>query len=308
MSNLDEHTKSLLERFKVEKRIDKPKFIPYNENRENIKDGKVETDVVHYSPFTDFMYNSKLPEVYRSYDKPIGNPLYRFLQSMFEGGFAPLVNKFAYDEEANPSDTEKENIGGIENLLELIDPEKCPDKFLPFYCRSLGLEWFPDLATTEKGKKNHDYYNRTFLSNIGEIIRRRGTESCVKYVAKVLTGMNVDLRYNRVFNADCTTKSRILWVDILAEKPEDIANVGINSNVIRRYINSQIPFYITLAVNYNLHNSTKIQPYHACYVKTVYTKKVSCSQEIDTLTHVGTQRMTAYKTISNIRQEIRAKS
>ena len=110
MSNLDEHTKSLLDKFKVEKHIDKPKFIPYNENRENIKDGKVETDVVHYSPFTDFMYNSKLPEVYRRYDKPLGNPLYRFLQALFEGGFAPLVNKFEYGEHVNPSDTEKENV------------------------------------------------------------------------------------------------------------------------------------------------------------------------------------------------------
>lgn len=301
-SNMDEHTKSLLSRFTVVKQVDKPKFIPYTEYKEI--NGEVVEE--HHSPFTDFMYNSKLPEVYRSYDKPLGKPFYRFLQSIFEGGFAPLVNKFGYNEVHDLGDIEKTNLGGIENLLELVDPEKCPDKFLPYYCRSFGLEWFPDLATTEKGKDNHDYYNRTFLCNIGEIIKRRGTESCIKYVAKVLTGMNVDIRYSRVFNPDRTTKARIIWVNIKAETPEDISKVGINSDIIRRYIESQIPYYITSVINYNLNYGAKSNMYHSGYVKSVATKTIRCGYDVGDLARaVGTNKCIGYKVISNVHKKIR---
>lgn len=303
-NSIDEHTRTILSRFTIDKQVDKPKFIPYTEYKE------VGEEIIeeHISPFTDFMYHSKLPEVYRSYDKPLGNPFYRYLQAMFEGGVAPLINKFTFNEEHDPSNSDKTNLGGIENLLELIDPEKCPDAFLPFYCKCFGLDWFPDLATTEKGLSNHDYYNRTFLCNIGEIVRRRGTESCIKYIAKVLTGMNVDIRYARVFNEDKTTKSRVLWIDIKAEKPEDIAKVGVNSNIIRRYINSQIPYYITSAINYNLKYETRSKVYLGGYVKTVSTKTIKCGQEIDTLTHIGTQKKIGHKVVSNIREKIRPKN
>lgn len=259
--NMTEQTSNILERFKAVKPIDKPKFIPYNENEGDI--------VRHISPFLDYIYNFKLPEVYRTYDKPLGEPLYRFLQAIFEGGFAPLVNKFQYGEEHDPSDTEKINLGGIENLLELVDPQTCPDSFLPYYCKSFGLEWFPDLAKTPIGMANHDYYNRTFLCNVGEIIRRRGTESCIKFIAKVLTGMDVTLSYMRIFDTEDETKTveRKLLVNMLARSLEDVANVGINSEVIKRYIASQIPHYITPDITYNILNKVETRPYHACYIK-----------------------------------------
>lgn len=282
-NNLDEHTKTLLDKFSVEKRIDKPKFIPYNEYKE-VDGEEVE---VHKSPFTDFMYYKKLPEIYRKLDLTTGKQLYRYLQALFEGGIAPLVNKFKYNEEHNPSDTEKINSGGIENLMELIDPENCPDSFLVYFCKSLGLDWFPDLATTEG--QTHDYYNRTFLSHIGEIIKRRGTESCIKYIAKVLTGMEVDIRYSRDLAPNGDTRARILWVDVQAGNAEDIDKVNVKASIIRRYINSQIPYYITAsAVNYNLHKETKTTVYDSGYVTSIATKTVRCNQVIDTLIHVGT--------------------
>lgn len=272
--NMTEQTASLLEKFKAVKPIDKPKFIPYNET--------VDGETKHISPFLDYMYYSKLPEVYRTYDEPLGKPLYRFLQALFEGGIAPLVNKFQYGEEHDPSDTDKINVGGLENLLELVDPQTCPDSFLPYYCKSFGLEWFPDLAKTTIGMANHDYYNRTFLCNVGEIIRRRGTESCVKFIAKVLTGMDVELNYTRIFDEEDTTKTveRKLNVNMIARSSEDVANVGISSEVIERYIASQIPYYITPDITYNILGVIKSYPYHACYVKKVVNHTIQSDDVI----------------------------
>lgn len=232
----DMTAKEILDKYFTPLKADEyPKFIPYE------KDGE------HVSPFTDFMYYKKLPEVYRKFDLPIGSPLYRYLQSMLEGGYADLVSN--------------DNSGsrGIESLLNLIDPQKCPDEFLPYFCESMGIEWFQDLITQERGT----YYIRTFLSNIGEIYKRRGTESVVKYIAKVLTEMDVVLRYYRTYNPDGTTESRILWVELQANTPEEIAAVELNSKVIKRFIDTQIPYYLTSMVTFVLNRMSETGYYTA---------------------------------------------
>lgn len=305
--SIDIKTTALLDKYhKVENHIDNPKFLPYNYTDEFGDTEKV-------SPLTDFMYYNKLPEVYRSFDKPLGKPLYRFLQTIFEGGYAPLVNKNVVNKfrrESEPplpelSDEELTNLGGIENLLELVDPQKCPNKFLPYFCSSLGIQWFPDLANTERGIKNNDYYNRTFLSNIGEIYKRRGTESCIKYIAKVLTEMDVKLKYERVFNPDKTTKSRIMWVELQAETPEDIENVGINAKVIKRYIDTQIPYYITTAILYLLKQKAKAGLYSGSFVKSNITKTIMCKDEyIKTSVNISTVVRKGNIVVSNITKEI----
>lgn len=219
----DMTAKEILDKYFIPVKADEyPKFVPYE------KDGE------HVSPFTDFMYYKKLPEVYRKFDLPIGSPLYRYLQSMLEGGYADLVN----------NDTA--GVRGIENLLELVDPSECPDEFLPYLCKSMGIEWFQDLITQERGT----YYIRTFLSNVGEIYKRRGTESVIKYVAKVLTEMDVVLRYQRNFGHGGETQSRILWVELQAHTPEEIAAVDLNSKVIKRFIDTQVPYYLTSLVTF----------------------------------------------------------
>lgn len=255
---MDKHTLDLLNKYnKVVEHLDNPKFTPYNYT---YTDEQGIGHTVKVSPLTDFMYYKKLPEVYRAFDKPLGYPLYRYLQSMLEGGYADVVNNTTA------------GLGGIENLLDLVNPETCPDKFLPYYCKSFGIEWFPDLVTEERGT----YYNRTFLCNVGEIYKRRGTEACVKYIAKVLTEMDVLLNYERVFNDDETTKARILWVELQAKSQEEIENVGLNSKVIKRYIDTQIPYYITSAVLYVLRFYTKAQTYNGNFVISTIRKTIKC--------------------------------
>lgn len=251
-------TVELLDKFnKVIEHLDKPKFTPYNYTYMDEHGVEVTSKV---SPLTDFLYYNKLPEIYREFDKPLGYPLYRYLQSLLEGGYANVVN----------NDTV--GLGGIENLLELIDPEKCPDKFLPQFCKSLGIEWFPDLVTEKRGT----YYNRTFLCNVGEIYKRRGTEACVKYIAKVITEMDVELRYERKFNDDLTTQARILWVELQARTQEEIDNVGLNSKIIKRYIDTQIPYYITSAVLYILRFQTTAQRYNGNFIVNTIRKTIRC--------------------------------
>lgn len=230
-------TQYLLDKFyRVEPHDESPTLYPYTD-----KYGE------EHSPLVDFIYYHKMPELYRAYDAPLGKPLYRYLQSLYEGGQGNLVYSTVKGKR------------GIENLLDLINPATCPDEFLPYFCKSMGIDWFPDLITADRGT----YYLRMFLCNIGEVYKRRGTESVVKYIAKVLTELEVNLRYNRVLNEDGTTKVRYLWVDLRADTPEQIAAVKLNATIIKRFIDTQIPYYITSTVNYILSHDAKIGKYHA---------------------------------------------
>lgn len=236
-----------------------PKFTPYIDTitGENV------------SPLTDFMYYRKLPEFYRQFDSPLGKPLYRFLQSMYESGYAVIV------------DSNDKKLRGIDGLLNLVDPEKCPEEYLPYYCKSLGIPWFPDLIT-ENAPQGRDkyYYIRTFLCNIGEIYKRRGTESVVLYIAKMLTEMEVKLKYQRVLLPDGTTKARILWVDVQARDEEELRNVTFNANIVKRFIDTQIPYYITSVVVYSLKRDINFGKYHA-FCSTKVVKQAIIPEPID---------------------------
>lgn len=224
---IDESAKVILnKRYRVYPSQEPPKMRPY-----------LDEDGNKISPLTDAMYN-KLPDIYRVMDSEIGSPLYRYLQSLLEGGYADLSIT-------------------AEDLLNLVDPQTCPEEFLPYYCKSMGIEYFPDLITESRGA----YYIRTFLSNVGEIYKRRGTESVIKYIAKTLTEMEVSLAYVRELDDDGVTIARTMWVQILAETQEQIKNVELNAKVIKRFIDTQIPFYLTSIVSYVLTKDAEIGIY-----------------------------------------------
>ena len=241
----DELTKVILDStgHYVYPRYEKPKFIPYEE------DFPVDPENPEIlSPFTDFIYYHKLPQVYRDYDNIVKlndysldnvilnrtRPLYRYLRSIIDGGYANLIYSAVSGSR------------GIDQLLELIDPQTCPSEFLPIYCESMGIEWFQDLVVSHTEGVDPYYYIRTFLSNVGEVYKRRGTESVVKYISKVLTSKDVKISYTR------QTDSRILWVEIQVNSPEEVSQVAFNAEVIQRFISTQIPYYLTSRVLYIL--------------------------------------------------------
>lgn len=155
----------------------------------------------------NLLYYKKLPKIYRDADATVDYQLKRYLESLIEGGFCGSIED-------------------IERVITLIDPETVPDKFLPYLYESFGLEYFPDIAVS---------YQRKFLLNIGELIRRRGTFSSVQFLIKVLTGLEAEL----------SCESNELKIVLLARTLEQIDNIDMSMFVIGNFIQTQIPYFIT---------------------------------------------------------------
>ena len=159
------------------------------------------------SRLSNLLYYKKLPQIYREEDSKIEYPLKRYLEALIEGGFDSAIKD-------------------IEGLMLIIDPKNTPESIFPFLCESFGLEYFPDIDIT---------YQRKFLLNIGELIKRRGTFSSVHFLIKVLTGLESELELE-----DTT-----LTITLLARSVEEISLIEPSIRVIENYIKTQIPYYIT---------------------------------------------------------------
>lgn len=192
-----------------------------------------------------YAYFRCLPEVYRDEDKNLGYPLYRYLQTIILGGYELSVQD-------------------IENLLNLVDPENCPEEFFPFLYESFGLEYYPDVDVD---------YHRKLLMNYGELKRRRGTYSCIKFLVRVLTSLDVKLRYFRGEYQD--VYGRYLVVSLQAKTIEEILNLDNDSELIQKFLGLFIPYYITVIVEgqiavqevkTNIYRSSAITFYSKYYV------------------------------------------
>lgn len=162
----------------------------------------------------DLLYNRKLPQVYRDEDSKIGYPLKRYLESLIDGGYCGSIKD-------------------IEGIMSLVDPMTISEEFFPYLCESFGLTYFPDMGIS---------YQRKFLSNMGELVKRRGTFSSVQYLTRALTGLNSDLSY---FEGDYEGQDgNYLFIVLLAKSLEQLKNIDIDMEVIRNYIGSQIPYYV----------------------------------------------------------------
>lgn len=154
----------------------------------------------------DLLYNKKLPQLYRDEDILIKSPLKRYLEALVEGGYINAVED-------------------IEKTLLLFDPMTIPDSMFPTLCESFGLEYFPDIDIT---------YQRKFLLNLGELIRRRGTFSSIHYMVRALTGLEVEL----------SMEDNTLNIVLLAADLEQVNNIETSMSVIYNYIQAQIPYYV----------------------------------------------------------------
>lgn len=170
----------------------------------------------------DLLYNKKLPQIYRDEDSKIGYPLKRYLESLIVGGYCG-------------------NIEDIEKMLTLVDPYSIPEEFFQYLCESFGLKYFPDMDVT---------YQRKFLLNIGEIVKRRGTFACVKYLARALTGLDVELSYTEgvVDGVD----GNHLFINLFANSIEQLDTIDVSMEVISKYLEGQIPYYVTPFLSYQL--------------------------------------------------------
>lgn len=169
--------------------------------------------------FAEYLYN-RLPAVYREEDAKIGEPLHRYIQSLGIG-----FDKAVED---------------INNFLYLVDPERCPENLFPYLYESFGIEYFPDIDIK---------YQRKFLSNIGALIKRRGTYTAVRYLVTTLTGLGVELSYERVYNSG---EERILYINLLVNAFSGFSNLPMNVRLIEEFIKDFVPFFITPVVQSTL--------------------------------------------------------
>lgn len=161
----------------------------------------------------DYLYYRNLPEVYRTEDLnqiPIEKPLYRYLKAISDSGF-------------------KEVISSVTGILSLVDPKDCPEVFLPYLLRCFGFDYFEDIDPK---------YQRKLLSNIGELIKRRGTYSGVKYLARVLTGLDVRL----ILKPEGETPR--LTVELLFDTLDQVDNLDNDIKSVERYIGYFVPFWV----------------------------------------------------------------
>lgn len=121
--------------------------------------------------FTEYLYN-RLPKVYRTSDKE--QILRRFIESFVEGGFQPLL---------------QETI----NIMDLLDVDKCPSRFLPQLCRMYGYEYTLEIP---------ELFQRRLLKHIVDMYKRKGTKSVVRFIARELTGFDSEIIENKDFNDD----------------------------------------------------------------------------------------------------------
>ena len=68
-----------------------------------------------------YAYYTCIPEIYREEDAELDYPLYRYLSSIILGGYSLQITD-------------------IENLIALVDPEKCPSKFFPLLLTSMDVK------------------------------------------------------------------------------------------------------------------------------------------------------------------------
>lgn len=173
----------------------------------------------------DLLYFRKLPKVYRDMDAENNFALKRYLQSLLEGGVSPLS---LY----------------TDKLLTLNDPLQCPDEFFPLLCASFGVPFYKDIPLI---------YQRRFLNSYGDIFKRRGTFSVVRYLAKAMTGFQVNLEHEE----DPPGKTgEFLIVTLLIDNISQFYLLEIAAKTMERYIKEFIPYFINVDLIFRVSENT----------------------------------------------------
>lgn len=195
----------------------------------------------------NYLYNN-LPEVYRREDEPT-KPLYRFLSSLAQGGF----------DEVSLDTT---------NLITLLDPLKCPDSLLKYFYTSFGLTYFPDIEPI---------FHRKILANLGGIIRRRGTHSCVHFLARAIMGTDIETAYSR----DLEDNHRILTVTVICDTLEQVLILDTESEILQRFLTDYVPYYISVIVERTINVDTVSDTRNDVILPTVSVDYTMLTHRID---------------------------
>ena len=216
--------------------------------------------------FSDFVY-TRLPPMYIQKDlelDEINPPLYNFLRAMFCG---------YTNEDGEYVMGAGETVISLANAFTyLIDPDKCPDTIFPYFYESFGFSYNP-LVETKVNEKRESiiYYHRKFLSNLGELLRRRGTISGLRFLVRVLTGFEFQYTYER--NPEDKPLGRYLTIHLLINSAEDEENLAVSKQVLEQFLAPFVPHYITFIIGESVTYSTievsqgiiPVMPYSTSY-------------------------------------------
>lgn len=158
--------------------------------------------------FFDYLYYRCLPKVYRDYDD---GTLKLFIESLVFGGFKPVIE-------------------GEIAFTDLTNPNTCPPEIVPILAHAYGIDHYPSIP---------EKYYRKLLNNIIELNRRRGSYSSIRYLCRVLTGMEIDMLLEK------TPGEKTLYVKLLADTIQDVVDIDTSIRVISTFIGDFIPYYIT---------------------------------------------------------------
>lgn len=160
----------------------------------------------------DHIYNC-FPKIYREEDEA-DKYLYRYLSAIIAGGYGHVLKD-------------------SEHLTDLLDPQRCPESLLQFFYRSFGLTYFPDIDPI---------YHRRVLSNLGGIIQRRGTYSCINFLVRAITGASAKSIYVREGG------ERKLTVQVICETLDQLNALSSEMGIMNRFLQDYLPFYINLFI------------------------------------------------------------
>ena len=200
--------------------------------------------------FSKYLYE-QLPAHYRYRDIETEYTLERYLKCL--GEFLNVVFK------------------ETEDIKDLLDVEKMPSKFLPYYANMFGIKIYDDIS---------EDFQRKLLANIVPILKRKGTRDVIEFVARELTGYDVDITEGNEYAfktwiqevylplgvkqsvtfADTQTISYryagseltsrfIVYVEIHTLDVEST----ISEELIRRYLKDLVPSYIQVVFVLNQH-------------------------------------------------------
>lgn len=164
--------------------------------------------------FQDYLF-SKYPRIYREMDK--FDLLKNFTYALTDPAI-PLIKK-------------------VEQMYDLLDATNCPDWAVHIFYGNFGGEFYDGIDLS---------YQKRFLKNVMDIIRKRGTYECVRYMTAVLTGLDVDLEYSEEDGEKF--KNRNLTVTLKAKTLNQIKNLEYSIGVVTEFITEEVPFFISATV------------------------------------------------------------
>ena len=196
----------------------------------------------------DFTY-TRLPSIYIQKDFEIDEkrpPLYNFLQAAFcpapSGKNTGAVNTVVQKSNAFTS---------------LVDAENCPNNAFSSLLESFGFD-YNELIENKRDKDGNIliYYQRKLLINIGELYRRRGTMSAVRFMVRILTGLEVgSYKYWRGYrrnNSGVDQYGRWLDLTLQAETVSQVMSMAHSVSVIEEFIHIVLPYYINVHIEYEV--------------------------------------------------------